>query len=129
MAPAQGSGTAYLRALNKQNNPEAVIAAYESGSVASSEAALGEYVKALVRVDRLDSGALMHTMQAGSAHHTPCIAPAQCHAAPPSSTVGPTSETAVRPTQQPSISLPGLQVDGPLLKELQLAPARSCRWL
>lgn len=58
-----GQGSAYLRALNKQNNPEAVIAAYESGSVASSEEALGEYVKALVRVNRLDSGALMQTLQ------------------------------------------------------------------
>mmetsp|Transcript_12806 Transcript_12806/g.38653 ORF Transcript_12806/g.38653 Transcript_12806/m.38653 type:complete len:698 (-) Transcript_12806:2204-4297(-) len=60
-------GSAYLRALNKQNNPEAVIAAYESGSVASSEEALGEYVKALVRVNRLDSGALMQTLQRGAA--------------------------------------------------------------
>ncbi len=41
---------------------------FEGGQVASSEATLGEYVKALVAVDRLDTPSLIRTLQVG-----PCI--------------------------------------------------------
>lgn len=37
--------------------------AFESGQLASSEASLGEYVKALVAVDRLDTSSLIRTLQ------------------------------------------------------------------
>ena len=37
--------------------------AFESGQLASSEAMLSEYVKALVAVDRLDTSSLIHTLQ------------------------------------------------------------------
>jgi len=37
---------------------------FESGQLSSSEAALGEYVKALVAVDRLDTSSLIRTLQA-----------------------------------------------------------------
>ncbi len=53
----------YLRQLNQRGEPEAVIRQYEGGRVISSEATLGEYVKALVKVDRLDSSALVQTLQ------------------------------------------------------------------
>lgn len=52
-----------MRQLNQRGEPEAVIRQYEGGSVISSEATLGEYVKALVKVDRLDSSALVQTLQ------------------------------------------------------------------
>ncbi|KAK9842670.1 hypothetical protein WJX74_000435 [Apatococcus lobatus] len=56
----------HLRDLNLQNDPEAVIRAYESGQVASNSGSLGEYVKALVKVDRLDHTALSSTLQRGA---------------------------------------------------------------
>lgn len=37
--------------------------AFESGQLASSEAMLSEYVKALVAVDRLDTSSLIRTLQ------------------------------------------------------------------
>ena len=53
----------YLRQLNQKGDPEAVIRQYEGGRINSTEATLAEYVKALVKVDRLDSTALAHTLQ------------------------------------------------------------------
>lgn len=52
-----------MRRLNQRGDSEAVIRAFEGGYVASTEAALGEYVKALALVDRLDNGALIRTLQ------------------------------------------------------------------
>ena len=52
-----------LQDLNRRNDYEGVIRLYESGQLATTEAATGEYVKALVRVDRLDSTALLRTLQ------------------------------------------------------------------
>lgn len=68
----------YLRQLNQRGDAEAVIRQFEGGRVTSTEATLGEYVKALVKVDRLDSSALVHTLQVSSAYHlhTTCIPPA-----------------------------------------------------
>ena len=40
-----------------------MIRAFEGGFVATSEAALGEYVRALALVDRLDSSAVLRTLQ------------------------------------------------------------------
>lgn len=54
---------AQLRDLNRRGDPEAVIRAFESGAAVSSEETLGEYVKALVKVDRLDSSSLLQTLQ------------------------------------------------------------------
>lgn len=53
----------YLRQLNQKGDPEAVIRQFEAGRIDSTEATLGEYVKALVKVDRLDSTALAQTLQ------------------------------------------------------------------
>ena len=53
----------YLRGLNHRGDAEAVIRAFEGGHVATTEAALGEYVRALALVDRLDSSALLRTLQ------------------------------------------------------------------
>ncbi|KAK4401222.1 ATP-dependent zinc metalloprotease FTSH 4, mitochondrial [Sesamum angolense] len=48
-------GTAYLKELNHRNDPEAVIRLFESQpSLHSDESAIAEYVRALVKVDRLD---------------------------------------------------------------------------
>lgn len=54
---------AQLREFNRRGDPEAVIRAFESGAALSSEETLGEYVKALVKVDRLDSSSLLQTLQ------------------------------------------------------------------
>ena len=58
--------TAHLRDLNRRS-PEKVVTLYESGAVAATEANLGEYLKALVRVDRLSDSALLRTLQRGAA--------------------------------------------------------------
>jgi hypothetical protein len=52
-----------LREFNRRGDPEAVIRAFEGGAAVSSEETLGEYVKALVAVDRLDSCSLLQTLQ------------------------------------------------------------------
>jgi hypothetical protein len=56
-----------LRDLNRASQPEKVVQLYESGAVAASEANLSEYLKALVRVDRLNESALLRTLQRGAA--------------------------------------------------------------
>ena len=56
----------HLRRLNRASQPEKVVQLYESGAVAASEANLGEYLKALVRVDRLNESALLRTLQRGA---------------------------------------------------------------
>ena len=47
-----------------------MIRAFEGGHVATTEAALGEYVKALALVDRLDNTALLQTL---SVRPCPCL--------------------------------------------------------
>ncbi|KAI3692572.1 hypothetical protein L6452_32389 [Arctium lappa] len=66
---ADGSNnTAYLRELYNRNDPEAVIRLFESQpSLHSNPSALKEYVKALVKVDRLDESELLKTLQRGMA--------------------------------------------------------------
>jgi len=57
---------AYLRELYHRNDPEAVIRLFESQpSLHSNPSALSEYVKALVKVDRLDESELLKTLQRG----------------------------------------------------------------
>ncbi len=51
-----------MRSLNRRGDPDAVIRAFEGGHVATTEAVLGEYVKALALVDRLDNTALLQTL-------------------------------------------------------------------
>lgn len=53
----------YLRELNRRGDSEAVIRIFEGGQAGSSEASLGEYVKALVAVDRLNTSSLVQTLQ------------------------------------------------------------------
>lgn len=61
-----GSGSAYLRELHHQNDPEAVIRIFESQpALHYNPSALSEYVKALVAVDRLDESELLKTLQRG----------------------------------------------------------------
>ena len=57
---------AHLRDLNRRGDAEAVIRLYESGALQSTEAATGEYIKALVNVERLDTSRLMGTIQVSS---------------------------------------------------------------
>ncbi|XP_052209803.1 ATP-dependent zinc metalloprotease FTSH 4, mitochondrial [Diospyros lotus] len=62
------SDAAYLRELYHRNDPEAVIRLFESQpSLHSNPSALSEYVKALVKVDRLDESELLKTLQRGIA--------------------------------------------------------------
>ncbi|GFZ17219.1 FTSH protease 4 [Actinidia rufa] len=58
----------YLRELYHRNDPEAVIRLFESQpSLHSNPSALAEYVRALVKVDRLDDSELLKTLQRGNA--------------------------------------------------------------
>lgn len=60
---------ALLRQLNKVD-PESVIRWFESRPLPHlSSAAMAEYVKALVKVDRLDESALLKTLQRGNHWH------------------------------------------------------------
>ncbi|PIN13227.1 AAA+-type ATPase containing the peptidase M41 domain [Handroanthus impetiginosus] len=67
MRDADGSSdAAYLRELYHRNDPEAVIRLFESEpSLHSNPSALAEYVKALVKVDRLDESELLKTLHRG----------------------------------------------------------------
>lgn len=56
----------YLKELNHRHDPEAVIRAFESQpSLQTNPSALSEYVKALVKVDRLDENELLKTLRRG----------------------------------------------------------------
>lgn len=60
------SDVTYLKELYHRNDPEAVIRLFEShSSLQTNQAALAEYVKALVKVDRLDESELLKTLQRG----------------------------------------------------------------
>lgn len=62
----EATDAAYLRELYHKNDPEAVIRLFEGQpSLHSNPAALSEYVKALVKVDRLDESELLRTLQRG----------------------------------------------------------------
>ena len=62
----EASEFANLRELYHRNDPEAVIRLFESRpSLRSNRSALSEYVKALVKVDRLDESELLKTLQKG----------------------------------------------------------------
>ncbi|KAK7351275.1 hypothetical protein VNO77_10596 [Canavalia gladiata] len=55
---------AHLKELYHRNGPEAVIRAFESqSSLHTNPSALSEYVKALVKVDRLDESELLKTLR------------------------------------------------------------------
>lgn len=59
-------GTSLLKEIYR-SDPERVIQIFESQpSLHSNPAALSEYVKALVRVDRLDESTLLKTLQRGN---------------------------------------------------------------
>ena len=55
-----------LQQLNRAGQPQAVVDAFESGAVALTEGAVGEYVKALVRLDRLDNSRVLAALQRGA---------------------------------------------------------------
>lgn len=60
------SDAAYLMELNHRNDPEAVIRLFENQpSLHSNPSALSEYVKALVKVDRLNEAELLKTLHRG----------------------------------------------------------------
>ncbi|CAI0448435.1 unnamed protein product [Linum tenue] len=62
----EASEVAHLKELYHRNDPEAVIKIFESqSSLHHNPSALAEYVKALVRVDRLDESELLKTLQRG----------------------------------------------------------------
>ncbi|KAF8056381.1 FTSH5 [Scenedesmus sp. PABB004] len=55
-----------LRRLNRSGRPEAVVSAFEGGAVSPGEAAFGEYVRALVKLDALDNSRLFSTLARGA---------------------------------------------------------------
>ncbi|KAJ0770336.1 putative peptidase M41, AAA+ ATPase domain, ATPase, AAA-type, core, peptidase, FtsH [Helianthus annuus] len=64
----RASDASSFRELYHRNDPEAVIRLFESQpSMHSNPAALKEYVKALVKADRLDESELLKTLQRGMA--------------------------------------------------------------
>ncbi|XP_010526055.1 PREDICTED: ATP-dependent zinc metalloprotease FTSH 4, mitochondrial-like [Tarenaya hassleriana] len=64
----EGNEVAQLRELYRRNDPEAVIRIFESNpSLHSNPSALSEYIKALVKVERLDESELLRTLQRGIA--------------------------------------------------------------
>lgn len=66
----EASEVANLKELYHRNDPEAVIRLFESQpSLHSNPSALSEYVKALVKVDRLDESELLKTLQRGGYWH------------------------------------------------------------
>ena len=63
----EAAEVAYLKELYHRNDPEAVIRVFESQpSLHNSPSALSEYVKALVKVDRLDESELLKTLRRGA---------------------------------------------------------------
>ncbi|GAX77220.1 hypothetical protein CEUSTIGMA_g4666.t1 [Chlamydomonas eustigma] len=56
----------FLRRLNEQGQSETLIQLYESGRVAFTQDNLGEYIKALARLDRLDNSRLLGLLQRGA---------------------------------------------------------------
>ena len=55
-----------LQQLNHSGQPEAVVAAFESGAVTVTDGAMGEYVRALVRLDCLDGGRVLAALRRGA---------------------------------------------------------------
>ncbi|KAL9677054.1 hypothetical protein QQ045_005281 [Rhodiola kirilowii] len=67
----EANEVSHLRELYLRNDPEAVIRLFESQpSLHSNPSALSEYVKALVKVDRLDDSELLKTLQRGMSANT-----------------------------------------------------------
>jgi len=63
---SEAEEVSYLKELYGQNDPEAVIRVFESQpSLHTNSAALSEYVKALVKVDKLDETELLQTLRRG----------------------------------------------------------------
>ncbi len=54
----------YLARLNASGHAEAVVMQFEGGKVAFTQETLGEYVKALARLDRLDNSRVLSLVQA-----------------------------------------------------------------
>ena len=68
----------YLRELYHRNDPEAVIRLFESQpSLHSNPSALAEYVRALVKVDRLDDSELLKTLQRGGYRKPTVLCPSK----------------------------------------------------
>ncbi|MED6224049.1 ATP-dependent zinc metalloprotease FTSH 4, mitochondrial, partial [Stylosanthes scabra] len=62
----EASEFAYLKELYHRNDPEAVIRAFESQpSLHTNPSAISEYIKALVKVDRLDESEILTTLRRG----------------------------------------------------------------
>ncbi|MED6122916.1 ATP-dependent zinc metalloprotease FTSH 4, mitochondrial [Stylosanthes scabra] len=62
----EASEVAYLKELYHHKDPEAVIRAFESQpSLHTNPSAISEYIKALVKVDRLDESELLTTLRRG----------------------------------------------------------------
>lgn len=63
---SEGSDLSYLKELARRNEPEEVIRVFENQpSLHTNASALAEYVKALVKVDRLDESELFKTLRRG----------------------------------------------------------------
>lgn len=63
----EASDAARLKELYHRNDPESVIRLFESQpSLHTNQSALSEYIKALVKVDRLDESELLRTLRRGS---------------------------------------------------------------
>mmetsp|Transcript_10855 Transcript_10855/g.23362 ORF Transcript_10855/g.23362 Transcript_10855/m.23362 type:complete len:794 (+) Transcript_10855:251-2632(+) len=59
-----------LRTYNSQGHAEAVIQHFESGRISVTQETLGEYIKALARLDRLDNSRVLSLVQRGASAAT-----------------------------------------------------------
>lgn len=62
----------YLRSLNQQGQSEGVVTLFESNRVAYNPETLGEYMKALARLDRLDNSRVYSMVQVRWLGKTSC---------------------------------------------------------
>ncbi|KAL4443796.1 hypothetical protein ABPG75_011533 [Micractinium tetrahymenae] len=96
----------YLRDLNRSGQHESVIQLFESGRLANSEEAFGQYVRALAKADRLNGTALMQTLYRGAQSYMGAGAPAAAaHMAPVAAPVAAAPSFAAQPA---ALGLAGL---------------------
>ena len=92
----------FLRALNQGGQCEAVVSHFEAGRVAFSQETLGEYIKALARLDRLSGSRVMSVMQVVLKEHG--LTMPLPHASPCKPPMHRLSEAPCEPMQAPDAS-------------------------
>ena len=132
--PAQAQ---YLRDLNRQGQHDAVIQLFESERLAPTEAAFGQYIKALAKTDRLSSTALMQTLYRGAQSYMGVggggagAAAAARAAAAEAAPAGSFAASTLRPAAFGGAAEPAAALGGAAGAALGSAknPVRHCGWV